>query len=134
MDAIEPNVQALAVFAFAWLVCCAGGFQLAGHLPLSEVPAEVRSHGGTLLIILDAALLLVLLAITVIFSHHELRWPFAIVTGGTIFLFSPFAVQDLPEGLKNGKQGLAALLLLLLSAIAVLLESGARHSIVSVLY
>jgi hypothetical protein len=133
VDAIEPNVQALALFAFAWLVCCAGAFQLAGHLPLSEVPAEVRSRGGTLLIILDAALLLVLLAITLIFSHHELRWPFAIVAGGMIFLFSPFAIQDLPDGLKNGKKGLAVLLLLLVGSIALLLESGAGRSIASVL-
>jgi hypothetical protein len=131
VDAAELNIRALGVFAGAWAVCCAGAFHLAGHLPLAEAPSGGRSRGGAALILVNAVLLLALAALTVIYSHHELRWPFAVVLGGTIFLFSPFAIQDLPEALKNGKAGLVALFLLLLSALALVWKNGAHHSILS---
>jgi hypothetical protein len=131
VDAAELNIRALGVFAVAWAVCCAGAVHLAGHLPLAEAPGGGRSRSGVALILVNAILLLALIALTVIYSHHELRWPFAVVLGGTIFLFSPFAVQDLPEALKNGKAGLVALFLLLLSALVLLWENGGHHSILS---
>jgi hypothetical protein len=130
VDAAGLNIRALVIFAIAWAVCCAGAVHLAGHFPLPEGPGGRKSRSGTALILINAILLLALIALTLLYSHNELRWPFAVVLGGTIFLFSPFAVQDLPESLKNGKAGLAALLLLLLSALALLWESGAQQSIV----
>jgi hypothetical protein len=131
VDAAELNIRALAIFAIAWAVCCAGAVHLAGHLPLAEGPSGGRSRSGAALILVNAVLLLALIALTLIYSHYELRWPFAVVLGGTIFLFSPFAIQDLPEALKNGKAGLVALFLLLLSALVLLWENGVHSSIVN---
>jgi hypothetical protein len=130
VDAAGLNIRALVIFAIAWAVCCVGTVHLAGHFPLPEASDGRKSRGVTALILINAILLLALIALTLLYSRHELRWPFAVVLGGTIFLFSPFAIQDLPESLKNGKTGLAALLVLLLSALALLWESGAQHSII----
>jgi hypothetical protein len=130
VDAAGLNIRALVIFAIAWAVCCAGAFHLAGHFPLAEAPGGRKWRSGTALILVNAVLLLALFALTLLYSRQEVRWPFAVVLGGTIFLFSPFAIQVLPEALKNGKAGLVALLLLLVSALALLWESGAQHSIV----
>ena len=130
MDAAGLNIRALLIFAVAWAVCCAGAVHLAGHFPLAEAPGSGRSRSGTALILVNAVLLLALFALTLLYSSQEVRWPFTVVLGGMIFLFAPFAIQDLPEALKNGKVGLVALFLLLLAALVLLWESGARHSIV----
>jgi hypothetical protein len=127
VEAFEPNIRALMVFAAAWSVCCAGVFYLAGMLPLSGAPAALRSASGNLLILLDAVLLFGLFALTMIFSYRELRWSSAVVVGGAIFLFSPFLTQDLPDAFRNGKPGLLALFLLLVAAFGLLLASGAQH-------
>ena len=125
MDAIEPNLRALAVFAAAWAVCCAGAILLAGLLPLAEAPNGVRSRGGTLLILADFALLVAAAALALLFCFHELRWTSIVISGGAIFLFSPFATQDLPDAFKHGTVGLAVLLLLLLASLGLLLNAGA---------
>jgi hypothetical protein len=130
VDAAGLNIRALVIFAIAWAVCCAGAVHLAGHLPLAEVPNGRRSRSVTTLILANAVLLLALIVLTLLYSREELRWPIAVVLGGTIFLFSPFAIQDLPEALKNGIAGLVALFLLLLAALALFWASGALHSIV----
>jgi hypothetical protein len=88
VDAFEPNLPALLIFAAAWAACCIGGIHLAGMLPLSSAPAAVRSRGGAALVIMNGVLLAALLALTVAFSYRELRWPSAVVVGGTIFLFA----------------------------------------------
>ena len=131
MDAAGLNIRALVIFAIAWSVCCAGAVHLAGHFPLPEASSGRKSRSSTALILVNAILLLALIALTLLYSRHELRWPFAVVLGGTIFLFSPFVIQDLPEALKNGKAGLVVLFFLLLAALALLWENGAHRSIVS---
>ena len=131
MDAAELNIRALGVFTVAWAVCCTGALQLAGHLPLAGAPGGGRSRSSAALVLVNAVLLLALFVLTVLYSHHELRWPFAVVLGGAVFLFSPFAIQDLPEALKNGRAGLVVLFLLLLAALALLWENGADRSIAS---
>ncbi len=125
MDAFEPNIAALLVFATAWAIFCVGVLQLAGMLPISAAPAAVRSPGGIVLVLLNAALLLTLLLMTFAYSYSELRWSSAVVVGGGIFLFSPFVIQDLPENIKNGKAGLIILLSLLTAALALLFATGA---------
>ncbi len=128
MDAFEPNILALAVFALAWAVFCVGAFQLAGMLPISAAPDSVRSPGGIALILLNAALLLALFVVIFTYGYSELRWSSAVVVGGSIFLFSPFVIQDLPESIKNGKAGLIILLSLLTAALALLFATGATSS------
>ena len=131
METIEPNIRALAVFAAAWSICCAGAIQLAGMLPLTEAPAGVRSLAGRFLIAVNSALLLVVSALTLFYCVRELRWSSIVVAGGAIFLVSPFLTQDLPAAFKHGKAGLAALLLLLLAAFVLLLTAGAGQLIMS---
>jgi len=60
-----------------------------------------------------------------LFCFHELRWTSIVISGGAIFLFSPFATQDLPDAFKHGTVGLAVLLLLLLASLGLLLNAGA---------
>lgn len=129
MDAFEPNFRSLLIFAAAWAACCIGGIHLAGMLPLSSAPAAVRSRGGVALVILNGVLLAALLALTVAFSYRELRWSSAVVVGGAIFLFAPFAVQDLPERIRDGKAGLILLVFVLVLALALLFLGGAPSGI-----
>jgi hypothetical protein len=131
VDAFEPNLPALLIFAAAWAACCIGGIHLAGMLPLSSAPAAVRSHGWAALVILNGVLLAALLALTVAFSYRELRWSSAVVVGGTIFLFAPFAVQDLPERIRDGKAGLVLLVIILVLALALLFLGGAASGIMA---
>ncbi len=126
MSAVEPNIPALLVFAVAWLICCAGFFYLSAMFPLSAAPLRLRSGAGSFLIVLDAALLVVLFALTLLFSYRELRWSSMIVAGGVIFLFAPFVTQDVPDRLKNRKTGLLLLLLFLLLAFGLLLGAAGR--------
>ncbi len=131
MDAFEPNLPALIMFAAAWAVFCAGVVHVAGMLPLSSAPDGVRSPLGVLLILLNVAMLAGLLALTLALSYGELRWSSAVVVGGMIFLFSPFIVQDLPDRLKNGVAGMALLAVLLMAAFALLLSRGALGHLLS---
>jgi hypothetical protein len=126
LDAIEPNIGALAVFAVAWLVCCTAAFQISGLLPLAEAPQSVRSGSGAALVFLDIALLLLLAVLTLFHCFRELRWSSIIVVGGAIFLFSPFVTQDLPPALKYSKAGLAFLALVLVLALAILVGAGVQ--------
>jgi hypothetical protein len=117
------------VFAAAWAAVCIGAVQLAGMLPISAAPEAVRSPAGITLVALNAVLLLGLFVTTFVYSYSELRWSSAVVVGGAIFLFAPFAIQDLPETIKNGLAGLVILLALLASAFGLLLASGAFAAI-----
>jgi hypothetical protein len=125
MEAFEPNLAGLLVFAASWAALCIGAIFLAGMLPLSAAPEAVRSAGGVALVAVNTALLLGLAILTVAHSYAELRWSSAVVVGGAIFLFAPFAIQDLPERLKNGLAGLALLFLVLCGALALLVLRGA---------
>jgi hypothetical protein len=131
VDAFEPNLPALLIFAAAWAACCIGGIHLAGMLPLSSAPAAVRSRGWAALVTLNGVLLAALLALTVAFSYRELRWSSAVVVGGAIFLFAPLAVQDLPERIRDGKAGLVLLVVMLLLALALLFLGGAPSGIIA---
>ena len=131
MDAFEPNLPALLIFAAAWAACCIGAIHLAGMLPLASAPASVRSPGGTILVLLNGFLLMTVAALTVTFSYRELRWSSAVVVGGAIFLFAPFVVQDLPETIRDGKAGLVLLVFVLTLALALLFLGGAPSGIIA---
>jgi hypothetical protein len=124
VSAFEPNISALLVFAAAWLVCSAGFFYISGMFPLSVAPSGLRSGSGNFLILLNAALLVGLFVLALIFCYRELRWSSAVVIGGAIFLLAPFLTQDLPAALKNGKLGLLALLFLVVIAFALIFAAA----------
>ncbi len=129
VEVFEPNIPALLIFAAAWAVFCVGALHVAGMLPLSGAPDAVRSFGGVALVSVNVALLAGLLILTLAHSYAQLRWTSAVVVGGAIFLFAPFVVQDLPEKLKDGKAGLALLLILLIGALALLLLGGSMSGL-----
>lgn len=125
MEAIEPNLFALVLFALTWAVFCVGAIQVAGMLPLSAAPEAVRTPDGVALVIANVLLLAAVLILTCAYGYNELRWTSSIVVGGMIFLLAPFLIQDLPENLKNGKAGLLILFVLSLAALGLLHSGGA---------
>ena len=125
MDAIEPNWPGLIVFGFTWLIACVGFFFVSGSLPVSAAPQPVQTGIGPVLVWLNLACVTFLAAGALIYAFLELRITSPIVLGGMIFLFAPFAVQDLPSQLKDSKLGLMILLAVHALAIAVLYASGA---------
>ncbi|MGA7325057.1 MAG: hypothetical protein WBX25_11370 [Rhodomicrobium sp.] len=126
MDAIEPNTRALAIFAVAWLICCAGAIHLSGLFPFAQAPTSIRTAGGAALLCTNVAFLLAVTALTLVYCFKELRWTSIVVVGGLIFLGSPFIAQDLPDAIKASKAGLALLATLLMLVIAILLAAGAQ--------
>lgn len=129
MDAIEPNWVALLVFVGAWGVACISGFFVSGSLPLSEAPAAMRAGSGPFLVSLNVGLLAALTVATLLFGLAELRWTSLIIAVGMVFLFAPFAVQDLPPLLKDTRLGMAATLLLVVAAFVGLYLFGALHTV-----
>lgn len=133
MDAIEPNTRALAIFAVAWLICCAGAIHLSGLLPLAQAPTSIRTASGAALLCTNVALLLAVTALTLVYCFTELRWTSIVVVGGLIFLGSPFVTQALPEPIKANKAGLALLATLLMLLLAILLAAGAQDFVLRAL-
>lgn len=133
MEAIEPNWQGLVVFGFTWLIACVGFFFVSGSLPVSAAPQTVQSGIGPLLVWLNLACVTMLAVGALVFAVLELRLTSPIVVGGMIFLFAPFAVQDLPGGLKDSKLGLALLLGIHALALAVFYASGAMRRLAEAL-
>jgi len=129
VDAIEPNLIALVVFVAAWAVGCAGLFYLIGILPLKAAPAAVRRGAGPMLVITNVGLVGLLLVFSLLFAFAELRWTSLVVAGGMVFLFSPFIIQDLPEGLKDNKTGLSLVMLLTVVGLLVLYFSDGVASV-----
>ncbi|MGI9520350.1 MAG: hypothetical protein ACR2PG_01760 [Hyphomicrobiaceae bacterium] len=124
MDAIEPNWPSLIKFALVWSIACVGFFFVSGSLPVRAAPQQVRSGMGPALVWLNFICVLVLAVGAIILAASELRATTSIVFGGLIFLFSPFAIQDLPSDLKDSKLGLLLLLLIHAGTIVALYMSG----------
>lgn len=133
MDAVEPNWISLIIFASVWAVGCAGFFYLIGILPLSAAPADVRSGSGLALVLANAGLVGVLLLFSFLFALAELRWTSLVIAGGMVFLFSPFAVQDLPDRLKDNQTGLAIMIAFAIAALLGLYFAGGLESVRSML-
>lgn len=133
LEAIEPNWVALIFFAGVWTVGCAGLFYLIGILPIGAAPAEVRRGAGSVLVVLNVALVSVLVVAALLFGLAELRWTSLVIAGGMVFLFAPFIIQDLPARLKDNKLGLSLLLVLTVSALVLLYLVGAVSSVRAIL-
>lgn len=125
MDAIEPNWQSLIFFGMAWAIACIGFFFVSGSLPVSAAPAPVQSGMGPVLVGLNLLCIVILTAVALVLAILELRITSPIVLGGLIFLFAPFAVQDLPDRLRDSKLGLLLMFIVQAAAIGALYASGA---------
>lgn len=107
---MEPNWPQLMVFMAAWLTVCAGVIYLSGHLPIAVAPRPVQEGAGPLLVWLNVLTMGGLAIVSILFAVAYLKWTSIIVSGGIVFLFAPFIVQDLPLPLKDTQAGLAVLL------------------------
>jgi hypothetical protein len=125
MDAIEPNWRALIAFGLAWMIACVGFFFVSGSLPIRAAPKAVQTGVGPLLIGFNLAGVVLLAAGALVIAVLELRVTSLIVFGGLIFLFAPFAIQDLPARLKDTQLGLCLFLAIEAIALIVLSVSGA---------
>jgi hypothetical protein len=124
MDAIEPHWVASLYFA-AFATSCALAFLiLAGMFPLRARPDAARSGVAALLVIGNAALLLLLLTATCLYGYSELRWSTLIVVAGLVVLFAPGLFEVLPASLRDGRAGLIVLAGVQALALAVLAKVG----------
>ena len=122
MDAIEPNGVALALFAATFAACCLSFFMLAGMFPARARPLPVAGQLGSLLVLFNLALMMVLLGGVALFAHQTLRWTSIIVAGGLIFLFVPSIFQIIPNAWRDSRGGLMFLGALQLASLALLVS------------
>ena len=122
MDAIEPNGVALALFAATFAACCLSFFTLAGMFPAGARPLPVAGQLGSLLVLFNLALMMVLLGGVALFAHQTLRWTSIIVAGGLIFLFVPSILQIIPNAWRDSRGGLVFLGALQLASLALLVS------------
>jgi len=124
MGAIEPNWTALLWFCLFWTASCIAFLSVSGMFPLGSRPEEAKGAGGISLIVGNAMLLLALAVGTAFYGYAELRWTSLVVAGGLIFLFAPDAFQVWPARLRDGRVGLAAVLVLQTCALLGLYAVG----------
>ncbi len=110
MSAIEPNIPSLLWFTLLWTLCCVGFLVLSGSFPLN-VTRERGRKSSALLALCNAALMAVLMALTLTFGFLELRVTTLIVVAGLVFLFAPTPFEVWPEKWRDGRAVLAALLI-----------------------
>ena len=121
MSAIEPNWTSLFIFIPAWLLGCAGLIHLSASLPPSAAAPPLRSTTGKILIWLNLIVLTGLCVLALGFAFDQLRLTSLIIAAGFVFLFSPLAVQDLPQSFQGSQ--LSLVLLLGLGAFGLVLLS-----------
>ena len=122
LGGIEPNGVALMLFAATFAASCVSFFTLAGMFPARARPLPVAGHIGSLLVLLNLALLAALLGGVALFAHETLRWTSVIVAGGLIFLFVPSIFQVIPNGWRDSRGGLVFLGALQIASLALLVE------------
>lgn len=108
------------MLAGTWLVGCAGLLFVFGHLPLSAAPEAVRRGAGPVLVVAGLAVMAAVALSTVMLAADALRWTTSVVLGGFVFLFAPFAVQDLPASIKDSQRGLALVVVAGVGVLAAL--------------
>jgi hypothetical protein len=128
MNAIEPNGVALALFAATFAAGCLSFFTLAGMFPAKARPLPVAGHIGSLLVLLNLALLAMLLIGVTLFAHETLRWTSVVVAGGLIFLFVPSIFEVIPNHWRDSRGGLTLLVALQLASLALLVAPLQRLS------
>ena len=117
---IEPNGVALALFAATFAAGCLSFFTLAGMFPARARPLPVAGLSGSLLVLLNLALLAILFIGVALFAHETLRWTSVVVAGGLIFLFVPSIFEVIPNHWRDSRGGLALLVALQLTSLALL--------------
>ena len=120
MSAVEPNWPMALMLAGTWLVGCAGLLLVFGPLPLSAAPEAVRRGAGPVLVVAGLAVMAAVALSTVMLAADALRWTTSVVLGGFVFLFAPFAVQDLPASIKDSQRGLALVVVAGVGVLAAL--------------
>jgi hypothetical protein len=120
LGAIEPNGVALVLFTATFAAGCLSFFTLAGMFPANARPLPVAGRLGSLLVLLNLALLVLLLGGVALFAHETLRWTSIVVAGGLIFLFVPSVFEIVPNGWRDSRGGLVLLGALQLAALALL--------------
>jgi hypothetical protein len=108
----------VAVVMLAAFVATAGAVLVSGFLPRAEGPDAGRGPAGAALVYAAAAMVAALV-VAVIVSALALPWAVALVAAGLAFLAAPFAVQPLPDRLRESRAGLVAVLAL--SAVMLVL-------------
>ena len=119
---IEPNGVALALFAATFAAGCLSFFTLAGMFPARARPLPVAGQLGSLLVLFNLALMMVLLGGVALFAHQTLRWTSIIVAGGLIFLFVPSIFEIIPNAWRDSRGGLVFLGALQLASLALLVS------------
>ena len=122
LGGIEPNGVALMLFAATFAASCLSFFTLAGMFPARVRPLPVAGHLGSLLVLLNLALLAVLLGGVALFARETLRWTSVVVAGGLIFLFVPSIFQVIPNAWRDSRGGLVFLGALQLASLALLIS------------
>ncbi|MFG1346852.1 hypothetical protein V5F59_18335 [Xanthobacter autotrophicus DSM 431] len=117
MDAIEPNIAGLAVFTALWTAACLGFLVLSGMFPVRPVGA--RKAGGGTLVALNSLLWLTLAAGALAYGYEHLRLTTLVVVSGLVLLFAPAPFELLPPSFRDGRRGLATLVVLQGAALAV---------------
>lgn len=124
MDMIEPNVTALAWFAFFAGVAGIGFYVLTGMFPLETRPDLTRRPLGLLLLAADVLLLLALVGGGLAYGAANLRWTSLVIVGGLAVLFAPGLFNVWPQRWRDGLAGLAIVLAGLCGSLGLLQQVG----------
>ncbi|WP_267427115.1 hypothetical protein [Methylobacterium sp. GC_Met_2] len=124
MNMIEPNVAALAWFAFFAGVASVGFYVLTGMFPLETRPDLKGRPLGLLLLAVNVMLLVGLVGGGLAYGAANLRWTSLIIVGGLAVLFAPGLFNVWPQRWRDGLAGLAIVLAALGGSLALLLQVG----------
>lgn len=113
----------LALFALAAFVASGGAVLVSGFLPRASGPEAARGPVGAVLVY-GAAAILALLVIWAIAAATALPWAVALVAAGLAFLAAPFAVQPLPERIRESRSGLVGVVALSVLMLVLLPAPG----------
>lgn len=117
------DVAHVALFALAAFVATGGAVLVSGFLPRAEGPSAARGPVGAMLVYGAAAVIAALVVVALI-AATALPWAVALVAAGLAFLAAPFAIQPLPEGLRESRAGLVAVAALSAAMIGLLPTPG----------
>jgi hypothetical protein len=113
------NVALVAVFALAAFVATGGAVLVSGFLPRESGPAAAQGPVGAVLVYAAAAMLAAL-AVAAISAATALPWAVALVAAGLAFLAAPFAIQPLPDRLRESRAGLVGVLAIAAAMLVLL--------------
>lgn len=124
MEAIEPNVAALAWFSLFAAVASLSFYVVAGAFPLSLREDLTRHPAGVLLAVVAALAFAGLSVGVIVYGAENLRWTSVVIVAGLAVLFAPGAFNLWPERWRDGAAGLAIMLGLTVAAITALAAVG----------